>query len=671
MKISHKWLQTYFAKPLPLLDMVAEAFGIHLSEIEGMEEKNGDTVYDIKILPDRSCYALSHRGIAYELSAILKLAKSDPTLLEFKTSGTVKLEIKIESELCRRYIGRRIESISIGDSPDWLKEKLDVLGQRSINSVVDLANYVMLDMGEPLHAFDADKVKGAIIIRNAKDGEKITTLDSKEVILDSNMLVIADEESVLAIAGIKGGKKAEVTRDTKNLILEAANFDPVSIRKTSTKIGIKNDSSKRFENGLSPVLAEKGMEKITSLIASIHRDAKVGEIVDTYIKKQSPVSINVTSDFISKVLGLEISNEEIVDILNRLEIKVEEDGDNLKLYIPGERMDLNIPEDIVEEVGRIYGYDKIPVTPLTASVNSPKLNKNFYWAEKVKDILVDYGFSEVSTYALASKGEFEIEKSIATDKNFLRTNLSENIQKSIQANLHNAPLLGLQKIAIFEIGKVFSKDGEHTSLCVGIGHTKGYKGESVNEEIRQTREYLLEHLSASVMTVCTIDDTGGILMIKSQNNGGKPVQIGKINEIDGIMELNFGALTEILPEPAVYDMLEIPKNNISYKNISSYPFMLRDIAVFVPGETGNEQKVLDIVQKDGTELLVRTELFDSFTKKPSTSSGQEKVVEGVKTSYAYHLVFQSNERTLTDAEINVIMEQITAKMNAQNGWQVR
>ncbi len=649
MLISYDWLKKYFISALPSPEKVSDALTFGVFEIEEMNQKENDTIFDIKILPDRSCYALSHKGIAYELSAILKLQKKDKTETKFEISETKSLEININSNLCRRYIGRRVENISIGNSPDWIKEKLEALGQRSINSVVDIANYVMLDMGEPIHAFDADKVKGAIVVRLAKEGETITTLDNREIKLDSNMLVIADDIGALAIAGIKGGKRAEVTKDTKNLILEAANFDPVSVRKTSTKVGIKNDSSKRFENNISQTLAIDGMNELTELIASNHSEVKIGKVVDVYPHKQEQVKITTTAEFIQKVLGVNIEKAEIISILERLEIKVEENGDELLLGIPQQRLDLTIPEDIVEEVGRIYGYDKIPATLLMPVKNSPLINKSFYWIEKIKDIFAQDNFSEVSTYALTNKGDLEIEKSIATDKNFLRTNLSENIEKVLKMNLHNAPLLGLDRIKVFEIGKVFPKSGEYTSLCVGIAQTKSFKGEKSNDEIKIVRDKMFEKLGVNLNIVCTIDDTGGLIM-----HGSK--QIGIINNKDGILELDLTYLVSLLPD--VSDVsLEVPKIESKFKPFSIYPFIVRDIAVFVPGEN-KETEILEIIKQHGGDLLIREDLFDVFSK------------EG-KTSYAYRLVFQSFEKTLEDKEINEIMDKMTEALNSKEGWKVR
>ncbi len=650
MKVSLKWLNKYF-DDLPEVNEISEAFSKHLTEVEEIEEKGEDTVFDIKILPDRACYALSHLGIAGELSAINNIPLKILEAESFSIVGVKPLNIEVEEkELCQRYIGRRIDGIQVRESVPWLKEKLENIGQRSINNIVDTLNYVMFDVGQPLHAFDADKVEGKIIVRFAKDGEKITTLDGKEVVLNSKILVIADEKDPLAIAGIKGGKKAEVDFSTKNIIIESANFNKSQIRTTSTRINIKTDASKRYENGLSPKFCEIGMEFSTSYIAKFNPDSKVGESVDVYSNEGMPNEIQTSAKFINDVIGIEIDEKEIKNILERLKITVTENKTDLLLTPPFERLDLNLPEDIAEEVARLYGYEKIPSKQLEKSDIESQENQSFIWIENIKEVLIGAGFSEILTHTLSNKGDLEIEKSFADDKNFLRNNLSDNMTKALSLNLYNAPLLGLNQIKLFEIGKVFPKLGEYTSLCVGIANAKGYKGESINEQIRQTREYLLEKINAKIQTLCTIDDTGGILVLKGK-------QIGKINDIDGIMELNLDALVSSLPTPNLSEFKNVEDAHPhKYKSISPYPFVLRDIALWVPQEADQEE-VKKMIESEAGELLVRIDLFDTFQK-------------GEKTSLAYRLVFQSMDKTLTDEEINQIMIQISNKM-AQQGFEIR
>ena len=263
MLISYNWLQTYFKEKLPPADKVAEVLIFHSFEIESVEKHSDDFIFDVKVLPDRAHDCLSHRGVARELSVHLGTKVVEDKKPLGVSGGKPKRPLSInvkEPTFCLRYTSLLIEGIKIGPSPGWLKSRLESIGQKSINNVVDATNLVMFDLGQPLHAFDADKVKGGIEVRMAKDGEKITTLGGKEITLEKDILVIADDEAPLAIAGIKGGNKAEVDAGTKNIILEAANFSPVSVRKTSKRLGIQTDSSKRFENELSPETAKEAIE---------------------------------------------------------------------------------------------------------------------------------------------------------------------------------------------------------------------------------------------------------------------------------------------------------------------------------------------------------------------------------------------------------------------------
>src|SRR3989344_4572543 len=394
MLISYNWLQRYFKKKLPTAEKVAEILTFAVFEIESVEKIENDFVLDVKVLPDRAHYALCHRGIARELAA----AKPDLGILDTRNlqmSGVCKLKllkIKIENPAdCRRYIGRRVENVKVQPSQqDWIKKLLAAVGQRSINNIVDAGNFVMFDMNQPLHAFDADKVKGAIQIRRAKKSEKIITLDNKEIALDPEILIIADDEGPLAIAGIKGGRKAEVTSATKNLILESANFNPTLIRKTSQKLNLQTDASKRFENDIPPAIAETAINELSALIAEIvGPETKFGELVDEYPKPLKLKVVQASPDFVAQKLGIQI------------------------------------PEDLVEEIGRLYGYEKIPEKKLVVTKAEIVINKNFYWENRIRQILTKLGFSEVMTSSFRPKGNIEIEKPLASDKAFLRTELAD------------------------------------------------------------------------------------------------------------------------------------------------------------------------------------------------------------------------------------------------------
>ncbi len=392
MKVSHAWLQTYFKDPLPKPEQLAELLTFHAFEIESVE---GD-ILDVKVLPDRACYALSHAGIAYEISAITGTSIDHKEKKEISISSDKKVEVIIENpELCSRYTARYIEHISVGESPQWLKDRLESVGARVINNIVDATNFVMLDIGQPLHAFDADKVKGTITVRLAKKGENIELLpekvpgspDKQRIIeLKETDLVISDEEGPIALAGVKGGLRASVTESTKNIILESATFDASSVRKTSTVYGLRNDSSKRFENGVPAERALHAQHAVTAHILATNESSKAGAITDIYPKKQEQKTIEISSDYISDMLGVTLTTLDIEPLLTRLQIQYARAENVFSLIIPYDRLDLTIPQDIVEEIGRIFGYEKIPATQLPETSFTPAVHKEFYYCNKIRDI---------------------------------------------------------------------------------------------------------------------------------------------------------------------------------------------------------------------------------------------------------------------------------------------
>ncbi|MEK7208098.1 MAG: phenylalanine--tRNA ligase subunit beta [Patescibacteria group bacterium] len=680
MLLSYKWLQSYFDEKLPPPEALAERIMFGFSEVEGIEKSplekgalpssaggllqpsaaapldrgkqppthrnvstpfsKGDTIFDIKVLPDRACYALSHRGVAYEVAALLGLQKKEFNWPQPKIHKTRPLSVRVDApELCSRYMARMVENVTVRELP-WVKERLEAVGQRTIHPIVDGANLVMFDMGQPLHAFDADKVEGGIIVRRARRGEKITTLDDREVALDTSVLIIADEKSPLAIAGIKGGKKAEVTAETRNIILESANFNASHMRKTAEKLGIKTDASKRFENKLSPEMASVGMNDFSAYLFGMNEGIKAGEIVDVYSHKLKGRKLKVESNAVRKKLGVAVSDTEIEDVFSRLQMGFEKSSGGWTLTPPVFRMDLNIAEDIAEEVGRIVGYDKIPAVLPPKKNGAIETPKSFYYEWKIREILAKEGFSEVMTSSFMPHGDVEIEKPLAEDKSYARSELWWNFDHSLATNNSNSPLFGNSEVRQFEMGKVFPKSGERLSLAIGCVSKKGAR-QIITNVVSEIERIL-----------------GGSL-------GGK--MEGGQNEY----ECNLDVFIEGLPEPKQWDIAISPAQNKKFTPFSSYPFIVRDVALFVsPLEKGVSdsgrrgvvyppaEEVAKIIRENAGDLVVRgPELFDEFSK------------DG-KKSLAFRLVFQSFDRTLTDAEVNKVMEKVYAVLRAK-GWEVR
>jgi phenylalanyl-tRNA synthetase beta subunit len=458
----------------------------------------------------------------------------------------------------------------------------------------------MFDCGQPTHVFDLDKIRGKVVVREAKKGERMTTLDNKEVTLEESDMVIADDVGVLALAGIKGGKRAEVDVNTKNILLEVGNFFPVRVRKTARRLGIFTDAAKRFENNLSPELCDFAHRELAGLLME-YGFTQFEDIVDEYscddFKKKRVLVFSLSK--ISKLLGREVYVQEIFDILQQYNMTYTEKGGEFKVTVPPLRLDLEIEEDMAEEVARILGYDAIsPKAPHMAF--TPRLNQTYAHIVWARNKLLNEGYSEVMTYSFAKTGEVEVLAS-ASDKRFLRTNIKAGLAESIKLNQLNLPLLSGKEVKVFEIGTVFHKDKEIVHVCYG--------------DKKHITEMPLEEFCNSASPAA-------------------PVQ---------------SLLHGQLPQKEVSNQ---------FKMWSLFPFIARDIALWVP-ESVSGSDVADIIREHmGTLVIKGPELFDTFTK------------EG-RTSYAFHLVFQSFNRTLTDEEVGEVMENIHTALRSNTGWELR
>jgi len=600
MLISYNWLKSYI-KDVPEVDKLSDVITFHLCELESVEKlQNGDAIFDLKILPDRAHDLLSHRGVAYEIAGLLCLKVFENPINEINSSKT-NLQIEIQTPSCKRYMGRIVRNIKVGPSPKWMVEYLESLGQRSINNIVDATNIILFGIGQPIHAFDLKKLEGEkIVVQNAKEGDELELVGSEKIkakLKESDMM-ITDGVKSLAIAGVKGGLDSGINNDTKDILIEVANFDAISVRKTARRLSIQTDASKRYENVLSPILCELAMKEISNLILELCPESSFEEVVDIYKDVQNTKKVSFTGSYISKSLGINIPKEEIEKILKNYNYEFTVDDDSWEITVPSMRIDITRACDMVEEIGRVYGYDKI--TPKLPVVNSDIKDSNT-WTKicLVKQKLIDDGYKEVMNYALTQKGDLQILSS-ASDKGYLVTTLSDGLKKSYELNKNNLALLEGSEVKIFEVGTVFLKSGEE--IHVACGDKKGIIEVKLEDFNLDQKNYIL-------------------------------------NAETGNFKINGSGV------------------NLVFKSWSLYPFITRDISVWVP--EGTEPDALFNIYKElGTDLLVKNPmLVDKFQK-------------GDKISYAYRLVFQSYEKTLKDEEINPIMEKINTKISSL-GWEVR
>lgn len=598
MLISKHWLQKFFDTELPDTDALASAIMLHAFEIDGVEQKGNDEVLDVKITPNRGHDALSHRGIAKEVSAILKIPLTRDPLAETPVLAPVATEIQVTIEnpdFCSRYIAGYIKNVSVGPSPEWLKRNLEALGQRSINNIVDATNFVMFNTGQPLHAFDASKLvqKGgtfSIAVRQARAGEKMLALDKKEYEFTEAMSVIADsnKDEAIGIAGIKGGMPAGVTEFTQDIIIESANFAGVAVRKTAAALKLRTDASARFEQVLSPALAAFGMHSAAQLIAEIAGGELVG-FVDAYPKTQQETHVAVTVEKINSVLGTGLTGADVADVFSRLGFAYKEQEGVFEVIVPLERLDISIAEDLIEEVGRIIGYDTIAEAALSPMEAAPAINTSFCATEKAREELIAAGYSEVFTSVFADKGERAVLNKVDSVRPFMRTTLVEGLSEALKKNIPNKDLLGLKEVKLFEIGYVW-KGGKET-LMLGTVSEKQKAGERPLEDVAAEK----------------------------------------------------------------YDALPL-STAAQFKPYSKYPYIVRDIAMWVPAGT-QSSSVEEAIYAAAGDLAQKISLFDRFEK-------------GEKVSLGFRIIFQSFDRTLTEDDANTAMEKVSGALKAK-GFEIR
>jgi len=654
MKISYNWLQSFFKKKLPQPAKLADLLTMHSFETEAGVRVGKDYLLDVDVLPNRAHDCLSHQGIAREIGAITGVpslfgkkpqqAKESKSL---RVSDFLKVEVK-DKNLCPRYTVRMAIDVDVKPSPKWIQERLKICGLKSVNNIVDIANYVMLETGQPLHAFDFDKIQGGILkVRRAKKGEKITTLDDENYDLDEDILVIADKENPVCIAGIKGGKSPEIDRKTKRIVLEAANFSPQITRQASKQLKLRTDASWRFENQIDVNLTEGAIDMAAYLIQKIAGGKVLNGLIDVYPKKVRPRKIGLDIEKVKSLLGVEISKKEIVRILESLSFKIQNPKSKiLDVIVPTYRLDISIPEDLIEEIGRIYGFEKIPSRLPEASIIPPQRNEDLVYQNKIKDILVNLGFSEVYNYSFVDEKEIELYQTkpslvevanpVSQEQKYLRPSLILNLLKNVRENKKY-----FEEVRLFEIGRVFEKD-----------KNKVIEKKKLGAVLFPADFYYLKGIIETLLNKLRISDVWYDDKLEKDNLKRAKVKVG--NDLlgwlgDSIFELDFSKLVELATEERIY----LPP--------SKYPAIIRDIALLVdPGTKIIE--VLNLIHAAGGPLIKDIDLFDMYEG--------EEIPEG-KKSLAFHIIYQSNDRTLTDKEINKLQEKIIKTLEEEKGWEVR
>ncbi|OQB06115.1 MAG: Phenylalanine--tRNA ligase beta subunit [bacterium ADurb.Bin212] len=590
-----------------------------------------DLVLDLEITPNRGD-CLSHFGIAREIASILGRSLSkEPISLTMSSSNVGKsLSIKVlDTDLCPKYFARVIKDVKIGPSPEWLVKRLRLCGIKSINNVVDVTNYIMLDLGQPLHAFDASKVNnGQIVVRKSRKNEDIVTLDGQIKNLETGTLLICDPEKPLAIAGVMGGESTGITNSTTDVVLEAAEFDRVSIRKTAKYLNLTTDASYRFERGIDSANIEYALNKAAKLI----KDLAGGSIMQGIAKHDSeisPICVSYDFDKINKLLGTTLKREEIDKILKQRGFKIEEKC----AIVPTWRHDVTIWQDLAEEIMCIYGMNNIKAVPVPKS-SSPQKTA-YYFKEHLKDILVDLGFSEIYSYAFMSdldiktanlnaKDLLVVENPVSPENKYMRNSLVPGMLTAIAKNPTYDPVL------LFEIGNVFGKNSETTRLCIA---TAGNGAEKVADVALNSLGKLIK---------LSVEES------KKRSLTREELKIYKIKKpVVYYVEID---LTDIQNKVKLDEKklkLKPYNKDIIYRPISKYPSVTRDLAFIVDKKISAEDIAKTIY--DVSDMVINVDLFDEFSS--------DRFGIG-KKNVAYHLNLQAQNKTLQDKEAQILVDNI-------------
>jgi len=658
--LEHKFLKPEDSEGIAELGEDAEIGGDPIKYLQ-----MDDGVIDFELTANRGDL-LSILGMAYEVGAIYDKKVKDVDL-KHKESGedinkTFKTEVKTEN--CSKLLVKKVENVKIEESPIFIKNRLIASGIRPINNVVDISNYVMLELGQPLHFYDADKLGNKLVVRMAEDGEKLTTLDNVERTLTSEDIVIADATHGVGLAGVMGGLETEVEPDTKNIIIESAIFDSVKVRKTSKKI-VRSEASNRFEKGLDPERTTMAIERACKLLEEYAGGTVVTGTVEYDKTNNKEKEIEITFKNINDVLGTVIPNEEILNVFRKLGFSYKVNGETIKVTVPTRRLDISIKEDLIEEVSRIYGVDniegKLPIVPM---------RKGSYdkTQREIRNKMIALGLKETLTYVLINDKEvngYTLDKfeplklldPITEDRNTLRYSMIPSLYKVYEYNKAREQ----KDISIFEIGKGFYKKGEvygeDTKLCVLMS---GKYSTGLNNN-KTVDFYVIKGIAEEVLDY--LGYSGRYSFMKQEMpKEMHPGQSAMIN-VNGS---NIGMIGKIHPsvtkdEINLDELFTKKVGKMKYKEFSKFPSINKDIALVVDKKSVSKD-IEKVIKSAGGSLLTNIEVFDVYTG----------VGVGIdKKSIAYSLTFSDMKKTLTDEEINGLMDKIIDAVSKKCGAELR
>ncbi|HEY3108609.1 MAG TPA: phenylalanine--tRNA ligase subunit beta [Chloroflexota bacterium] len=671
----------------------------------------GDTVLELELTPNRSD-CLSMLGVAQEVAALIVQPFREPSLeVEGEgppTAERVEVEI-LDQDLCRRYSAAIVEGVEVGPSPRWLQDRLVAAEVRPINNVVDVTNYVMLEYGQPLHAFDFAKLAGGkIVVRRARPGERLRTLDGVDRALEGEMLVIADAERPVAVAGVMGGQESEVSERTTTVLLEAANFDPISVRRTSRGLKLPSEASRRFEKGLPPELTVIALTRAAQLLRDLAAPAdgspRIGRgWADCYPVPAAPRTVTLPLAEFERLLGRPYEAGEVTAVLERLGFDVGREGEDLQVVVPYRRVDVAIPADVVEEVARVQGYDALPTTALAGRLPDPTpADAAFRLEEQLRDILVGCGLFEVITYPWLSEARLEkvsfglhaaplareldarllpdvepirIVNPLSSESELMRTTAVVHLLETVRDNLRWTD----RDVQVFEIGRIYlRRDGggelpeERRVLTIATG---GYRSGSDwgsrrpidFYDLKGVVERALEELGVGHVDVQPLEHSlfrsgQAAALTLPGRRGQEPVLLGALGEVAARVRRSFD-----LDEPTFLAALDLSRAFAArgglqpVRSLARYPAIYQDLALVLAEDVSSEQ-VRRLILRAGRPLAVEASLFDVYRG--------ERIGAGQR-SLAYRITYQSRERTLTDREVADAHGRIESALARELGARVR
>ena len=646
-----------------------QELGSDVVEVLGLN----DYILDLSITPNRAD-ALSMRGLTYELGALYNNKVNFNDVEKEENYEATSLQVAIESDSCRNYVGQIVKNVEVKSSPLWLQTRLMNSGIRPINNIVDITNYVLLEFGQPMHAFDKDLVGDKIVVRDAKEGEVLETLDGEERKLQTTDLVITDGTRAIALGGVMGGKNTEVSEETKNIILESAYFNPTSVRRTSAAHGLRSDSSARFEKGIDPNMQKAALARALELILELCPNAVVESSVGVVNKEEEKV-VEITTSYINNYLGITLSTEEIVAILEGLSFTVEVTGENLVVKVPTRRPDISIKQDLVEEVIRIYGYDNLASTlPKFSKTTKGGLTYSQRMVRDLRAVYASLGFNDTINYSLVSEEEateYTLEDHHKVRLLMPMTETHSTLRQSLVPGLLNTVQYNVARkqkdLKLLEIGRVFFGSGDDNiqpkeTLYLSAALTGEERATKWLKESSALDFFAAKGYLEVVFERLGLDEK--VTYKKSTLEGMHPgrfaevylgeKRIGFIGEVHPQVADKLGLNKTYVFEINLDEVISESKVRPKYEEVTKYPEITRDIAMLVDVKD-EYQNIYNVVESVNSKLISKVELFDLYV-------GAELLAG--KKSLALTITYSDKQKTLTDEEVTSVHDKVLVALTA-------